>query len=183
MRRLLSTLQRLLISGITLGIMQVGYAQTSSTAMEKPLKPYQRYPGVSGSITSVGSDTLANLISLWSQEFKAIYPHLKIQIQASGSSTAPPALTEGTANIGPMSRELKNSEIAAFRRKYGYPPTMLLVAVDAIAIFVERRNPLIGLTLQQVDAIFSATRFCGAPSNIEHWRQLDIDYLLSLIHI
>lgn len=177
MRRLLSTLQRLLISGITLGIMQVGYAQTSSTAMEKPLKPYQRYPGVSGSITSVGSDTLANLISLWSQEFKAIYPHLKIQIQASGSSTAPPALTEGTANIGPMSRELKNSEIAAFRRKYGYPPTMLLVAVDAIAIFVERRNPLIGLTLQQVDAIFSATRFCGAPSNIEHWRQLDIDYL------
>ena len=139
--------------------------------------PYQRYPGVAGSITSVGSDTLANLVSLWSQEFKAMYPHVKIQIQASGSSTAPPALTEGTATIGPMSRALKTSEIAAFRRKYGYPPTMLLVAVDAIAIFVERRNPLKGLSLSQVDGIFSVTRFCGAPEEIVTWGQLGVDYL------
>lgn len=174
---LAKTIPFLFVIVITLSLFQTSYAQTGVKKNEIGLQPYQRYPGVSGSITSVGSDTLANLISLWSQEFKTIYPHVKIQIQASGSSTAPPALTEGTATIGPMSRALKNSEIAAFRRKYGYPPVMLLVAVDAIAIFVERRNPLQGLTLQQVDAIFSATRFCGASSAIEHWGQLGSGYL------
>ena len=87
-----------------------------------------------------------------------MYPQVKFQIQASGSSTAPPALTEGTATIGPMSREMKPSEIRDFVREHGYPPTVLKVAMDAIAIFVERRNPVEGLTLEQVDAIFSATR-------------------------
>ncbi len=136
---------------------------------------YERKPGVAGKITSVGSDTLANLMTLWSQEFKHLYPDVKFQIQASGSSTAPPALTEGTATIGPMSRELKPSEIQAFIRAHGYPPTAIQVALDAIAIFVERRNPLPGLTLSEVDAIFSATRFCGGEESISHWSQLGVD--------
>lgn len=118
---------------------------------EQATVEYQRYPGVDGSLTSVGSDTLANLLVLWSQQFKTYYPHVKIQIQASGSSTAPPALTEGTATIGPMSRGLKSSEVAAFQRRYGYEPTMLLVAVDAIAIFVRQsmsnRVPRLSLCL------------------------------------
>ena len=122
---------------------------------------YERQPGVAGKITSVGSDTLANLMTFWSQEFKALYPQVGFQIQASGSSTAPPALIEGTATIGPMSRELKPSEVRDFVRKHGYPPVVLKVAMDAIAIFVERRNPLEGLTLKQVDAIFSETQYCG----------------------
>ena len=136
---------------------------------------YERKPGVAGKITSVGSDTLANLMTLWSQEFKHLYPDVKFQIQASGSSTAPPALTEGTATIGPMSRELKPSEIQAFIRAHGYPPTVIPVALDAIAIFVERKNPLQGLTLSEVDAIFSATRFCGGEESISHWSQLGVD--------
>lgn len=135
---------------------------------------YERQAGVAGKITSVGSDTLANLMSFWSQEFKELYPQVKFQIQASGSSTAPPALTEGTATIGPMSRELKPSEIREFVRVHGYPPTVLRVALDAIAIFVERRNPLTGLTLQQVDSIFSSTRFCGGSEAITDWSQLGI---------
>ncbi|WP_100643818.1 PstS family phosphate ABC transporter substrate-binding protein [Alteromonas facilis] len=139
-------------------------------------KPYERFPGVDGSLTSVGSDTLANLISLWSQQFKTYYPHVKIQIQASGSSTAPPALTEGTATIGPMSRQLKTSESSAFQRRYGYEPTMLLVAVDAIALFVDRANPLNAMSLKQVDAIFSRTRFCGAPTSIHTWGELNVGY-------
>ena len=136
---------------------------------------YERQPGVAGNITSVGSDTLANLMTLWSQEFKTLYPDVTFQIQASGSSTAPPALTEGTATIGPMSRELKPSERRAFIQAHGYPPTVFKVAIDAIAIFVERRNPLTGLTLQQVDAIFSATRYCGGPERIARWAQLGIN--------
>ncbi|MEQ5806659.1 phosphate ABC transporter substrate-binding protein [Alteromonas sp. NFXS44] len=138
----------------------------------EPVPEYTRSPGVAGKITSVGSDTLANLMTLWSQEFMEMYPQVKFQIQASGSSTAPPALTEGTATIGPMSREMKPSEIRDFVREHGYPPTVLKVAMDAIAIFVERRNPVEGLTLEQVDAIFSETRYCGAGSPVTDWSEL-----------
>ncbi|GFD88471.1 phosphate-binding protein [Tenacibaculum sp. KUL152] len=140
---------------------------------------YERVPGVAGKISSVGSDTLANLMTFWSQEFKTLYPQVGFQIQASGSSTAPPALIEGTATIGPMSRELKPSEIRDFTRVHGYPPTVLKVAMDAIAIFVDRRNPLTGMTLEQVDAVFSETRYCGGSDKIERWSQLgvnDIEY-------
>ncbi|MBU3020993.1 PstS family phosphate ABC transporter substrate-binding protein [Aestuariibacter sp. A3R04] len=145
------------------------YAASSDDVPE-----YQRSPGVAGKITSVGSDTLANLMTLWSQEFREMYPQVKFQIQASGSSTAPPALTEGTATIGPMSREMKPSEVRDFVRAHGYPPTVLRVAMDAIAIFVERRNPVDGLTLKQIDAIFSSTRYCGSHTAVTHWSQLDL---------
>lgn len=136
---------------------------------------YERVPGVAGKISSVGSDTLANLMTFWSQEFKTLYPQVGFQIQASGSSTAPPALIEGTATIGPMSRELKPSEIRDFTRVHGYPPTVLKVAMDAIAIFVDRRNPLTGMTLEQVDAVFSETRYCGGSDKIERWSQLGVN--------
>lgn len=147
--------------------------EQSTTRYEVP--SYERVPGVAGKISSVGSDTLANLMTFWSQEFKTLYPQVGFQIQASGSSTAPPALLEGTATIGPMSRELKPSEIRDFVREHGYPPTVLKVAMDAIAIFVDRRNPLSGMSLDQVDAVFSETQFCGSNQKIERWQQLGLD--------
>jgi phosphate transport system substrate-binding protein len=133
---------------------------------------YKPVPGVDGEITSVGSDTLAGLMTFWAEGFKQYYPNVNIQIQASGSSTAPPALTEGTANIGPMSRPLKSSEISYFVKKYGYEPKVLKVAIDAIAVFVNKQNPLKRLTLAQVDALFSATRYCGGNSPLRRWEQL-----------
>lgn len=134
---------------------------------------YRPTAGVDGTIVSVGSDTLANLMTFWSEEFKQYYPNVVFQIQASGSSTAPPALTEGTASVGPMSRELKNSEIAYFSRRYGYEPLALKVGIDAIALFVDVNNPIQSVSLEQVDAMFSVTRFCGGARAITHWRQLD----------
>jgi phosphate transport system substrate-binding protein len=130
--------------------------------------------GVYGSISSVGSDTLATLISLWAERFKSVYPHVKFQIQASGSATAPQALTQGTATIGPMSRALTATEISRFTQKYGYAPTTLIVAVDAIAIYVEKNNPIDSLTLQQVDALFSVTRFCGSKEKLSTWADIGI---------
>jgi phosphate transport system substrate-binding protein len=130
--------------------------------------------GVYGSISSVGSDTLATLISLWSERFKTVYPHVKFQIQASGSATAAQALTQGTATIGPMSRAMTASEVSRFTQKYGYPPTTLIVAVDAIAIYVEKNNPMQSLTLEQVDALFSVTRFCGSANKIETWSDIGV---------
>ena len=155
-----------------MGFAATTLAAPSFAAVDSALPGYQKVSGVSGNLSSVGSDTLANLATLWAEEFKRAYPNVNIQIQAAGSSTAPPALTEGTANIGPMSREMKSKEIEAFEAKYGYKPTGIAVAIDALAVYVHKDNPIKGLTMSQVDAIFSATRKCGAPAEVTNWDQL-----------
>ncbi len=143
--------------------------------VDENLPVYQKTSGVSGNLSSVGSDTLANLMTLWAEQFKRTYPSVNLQIQAAGSSTAPPALTEGTSNIGPMSRLMKDREIEAFEKRYGYKPTPVAVAIDALAIFVHKDNPIEGLTLEQTDAIFSTTRTCSNLENIDNWGQLDLE--------
>ena len=117
-------------------------AQAFAT-VDSALPEYQKVSGISGNLSSVGSDTLANMMTLWAEEFKRVYPNVNIQIQAAGSSIAPPALTEGTAQIGPMSRKMKDGEIEAFEKRYGYKPTAIPVAVDALAVFVHKDNPVI----------------------------------------
>ncbi|HMB59847.1 MAG TPA: phosphate ABC transporter substrate-binding protein PstS family protein [Xanthomonadales bacterium] len=146
----------------------------AQTPVDENLKPYEKISGVSGNVSSIGSDTLANLMTLWAEEFKRLYPNVNVQIQAAGSSTAPPALTEGTSNLGPMSRLMKDNEIEAFEKRNGYKPTPVAVAIDALAIFVNKDNPIDGLTIQQVDAIFSSTRTCGGEADINTWGQLGL---------
>jgi phosphate transport system substrate-binding protein len=142
-------------------------------AAANPLLPvYTKAAGVSGNLTSAGSDTLANLMTFWAEAFRRLYPNVNIQIQAAGSSTAPPALAEGTANLGPMSRKMKDVELQAFEQKHGYKPTAVAVAIDALAIFVHKDNPIKGLTLAQLDAVFSATRLCGAKADAHRWQDL-----------
>ncbi|MGH8581844.1 MAG: PstS family phosphate ABC transporter substrate-binding protein [Gammaproteobacteria bacterium] len=153
-----------------LAAVQPVYAQSVDAA----LPDYSKASGVSGNLSSVGSDTLNNLITLWAEEFKRLYPNVNIQIQGMGSSTAPPALTEGTANLGPMSRLMKDIEIEAFEAKYGYKPTAVGVAIDALAVYVHKDNPLTTLSLPQVDAMFSATRKCGQGEDIKTWGQLGV---------
>ncbi len=151
-----------------------GGSALAATKLDPKLPAYQATSGVSGNLSSVGSDTLANLMTLWAEEFKRVYPNVNIQIQAAGSSTAPPALTEGTSNLGPMSRKMKSKELQKFEDKYGYKPTAIRVAIDALAVFVNKDNPLKGLTIPQVDAIFSSTRKCGYPEDITRWGQLGL---------
>ena len=138
-------------------------------AVDPALKDYEKASGVSGNLSSVGSDTLNNLMTLWAEDFKRFYPNVNIQIQGAGSSTAPPALTEGTANLGPMSRKMKDDEIESFDGKHGYKPTAVPVAIDALAVYVHKDNPVAGLSLAQVDAIFSVTRKCGHDKDIVTW--------------
>ncbi|CAM3887055.1 Phosphate-binding protein PstS precursor [Vibrio aerogenes CECT 7868] len=138
------------------------------------LPVYQKGESVSGNLLSVGSDTLAGVMSLWVEAFHNYYPNVNAQVQASGSSTAPPALIQGTAQFGPMSRPMRKSEIEAFEQAYGYKPTELRVAIDAIGLFVQKDNPVQGLNFEQIDAIFSATLRCGAVHKIESWSQLGI---------
>jgi len=142
---------------------------TAVHAANTDLPEYQVTSGVSGNVISIGSDTLINMMTLWAEDFKKHYPNINIQIQGAGSSTAPPALTEGTSNFGPMSREMKAEEIQAFEAKFGYKPTQVPVAIDVLAVYVNKDNPIKGLSLQQVDAIFSATRKCGAEKDMVRW--------------
>lgn len=152
-----------------------GVATAGAIAAVDPALPsYQKTSGVSGNLSSVGSDSLANLMTLWGEEFKRQYPNVNIQIQAAGSSTAPPALTEGTSNLGPMSRPMKDNELQAFEEKYGYKPTAVPVAIDALAVFVHKDNPIKSLDIKQVDAIFSSTRLCGGEKDIKTWGDLGL---------
>lgn len=140
--------------------------------VDAALPTYQKTSGVSGSFTSIGSDTLNNLMTLWAEEYKRTYPNVNIQIQGAGSSTAPPAIAEGTANFGPMSRPMNAKEIEAFEKKHGYKPTAVPVAIDALAVYVNKDNPIKGMSMAQVDAIFSPTRKCGAPADVTKWGQV-----------
>src|SRR4030065_2422127 len=152
-----------LIAGSAL-VAQSAVAQ--AVKVDPALPTYQKATGVSGNFTSVGSDTLNNLMTLWAETYKRNYPNVNIQIQGAGSSTAPPALIEGAANFGPMSRMMNAKEIEAFEKKYGYKPTPVPVAIDALAVYVNKDNPIPGLSLTQVDAIMSATRKCGGAAAI-----------------
>jgi phosphate transport system substrate-binding protein len=147
----------------------VSVTASAVQTVDAGLHDYQKASGIAGNLSSVGSDTLANLMTMWAEEFNREYPNVNVQIQAAGSSTAPPALTEGTSNLGPMSREMKDDELEAFEDKYGYKPTAVPVAIDALAVMVNKDNPIKGLTIPQVDAIFSTTLKCGHPKDIETW--------------
>jgi phosphate transport system substrate-binding protein len=136
------------------------------------LAEYKAVAGIHGKITSVGSDTLANLMTFWSEGFRKHYPNVSFDVSAQGSSTAPPALIDGTSDMGPMSREMKKEEIDKFEGKYGYKPSRIAVSVDALAVFVHKDNPVKELTLQQVDAIFSSTRKGGYNEDITKWGQV-----------
>jgi phosphate transport system substrate-binding protein len=154
-------------------IMPAACAEQSDGA-ETTLRPYQKVSGVSGTINSIGSDTLNNLITLWAEGFRKQYPNVKIQVEGKGSSTAPPALIENTAQLGPMSRTMKSSEIDAFETKFGYPPTAYPVAVDALALFVNKDNPIKGLTVAEADALFSKSRRQGHAVELSKWGQLGL---------
>jgi len=147
-------------------------AFAQAVKVDPALPSYEKASGVSGNFTSVGSDTLNNLMTLWAETYKRNYPNVNIQIQGAGSSTAPPALIEGAANFGPMSRLMNAKEIEAFEKKFGYKPTPVPAAIDALAVYVNKDNPIKGLSIPQVDAIFSATRKCGGAADITTWGQL-----------
>lgn len=161
-----------LLAATALVAMSASPALAENISVDSGLKGYAKTEGVSGNLNSIGSDTLNNLMTFWAEGFRKQYPNVNIQIEGKGSSTAPPALIEGTAQIGPMSREMKKSEIEAFEAKYGYKPLAIGVALDSLAVYVNKDNPLEQLSLTQVDAIFSKTRKSGATEEISTWGQV-----------
>lgn len=160
---------------LMISVLLISFTVVAHAAMEvdPALPTYKAVSGVSGNLKSIGSDTLNNLMTLWSEGFRASYPGVKISVEGKGSSTAPPALIEGTAQFGPMSRSMKSKEVDAFEKKFGYKPTVARVAVDSLAVFVNKDNPIKCLTLKQLDAIFSKTRK-GGEKEIKTWGDLGL---------
>lgn len=168
---MLTHLKKLAVAAAFAGATSIGFAQAAK--LDPALPDYQPVSGISGKLTSIGSDTLNNLMTYWAEDFQKLYPNVKIEVEGKGSSTAPPALIAGTAQLGPMSRKMKAEEVDAFEKKYGYKPRVVAVAIDALAVYVNKDNPIKSLTLQQVDSIFSSTRKRGGQ-NVTTWGQLGL---------
>jgi phosphate transport system substrate-binding protein len=162
-------------SAVALATSLVVTSHAATADMVDPALPeYKAESGVSGNLKSIGSDTLNNLMTLWAEGFNSFYPNVQIEIEGAGSGTAPPALIQGTAQFGPMSRPMKSAEIQEFENRYGFAPTAIRGAIDALAVYVHKDNPLECLSLQQVDAIFSKSRNGGYGENLTTWGQLGL---------
>jgi phosphate transport system substrate-binding protein len=151
-----------------------GSALAQAVQVDKNLSGYKKVAGISGTLNSIGSDTLNNLMTYWAEDFRKHYPNVNIQIEGKGSATAPPALISVTAQLGPMSRTMNDKEIEAFEKQYGYKPTRIGVALDSLAVYVNKDNPVKSLSMPQVDAIFSQTRKGGHKEDLRTWDQVGL---------
>ncbi len=145
----------------------------------KPVEPLPSNTTVTaqpltGTLSSTGSDTLHNMMMLWRREFVARHPQLNLQIQSSGSATAPVALVEGTANLGPMSRPMLMAEQARFRRRFGYEAYAVPVALDMLAIYVHQDNPLQAISMAELAAVYAQNRRCAGHPAVNHWGDLGL---------
>jgi phosphate transport system substrate-binding protein len=163
-----------LLAGASLVALAFAAPAARAQGVDPALPKYTAISGISGNVKSIGSDTLNNLMTLWAEGFNKMYPNVKIEIEGKGSSTAPPALVAGTAQFGPMSRPMKGAEVDAFEKKYGYKPMAIRSAIDALAVFVHKDNPIKCLSLQQIDAVFSKTRKGGADKDMATWSDLGV---------
>jgi phosphate transport system substrate-binding protein len=167
-------MKRVLMGSVLVLVAATALVRAQAVKVDPGLTPYQKVSGVSGSLNSVGSDTMNNMMTLWAETFRRSYPNVKVQVEGKGSSTAPAALIAGTAQFGPMSRAMRATEIDQFEQKYGYKPTQLRTSFDALAVYVHKDNPIKQLSLAQVEAIFAKSRRRGYKENITKWGQLGL---------
>ncbi len=168
------TLKKAVVTILAVCVTAATPVMARQDTVDRKLPIYQETSGVSGNLNSVGSDTLNNLMAFWAEAFQQKYPNVRIQIEGKGSSTAPPALIAGTAQLGPMSRKMKSSELDKFEKKYGFKPVAIGVALDSLAVYVNKDNPIDSMILPQVDAVFSKTRRSGYSTDITRWSDLGV---------
>ena len=137
--------------------------------LDPKIIPYQLAASMSGSLSVAGSETMKPLTEAWARDLRQLYPGLTVKVESGGSETGLAAVLEGKAQIAAMSRRITQQEIVEFKREFGYEPTEVPVAVDALAVFVHKDNPIEGLSLPQLDAMFSKERRRGLPYSIDTW--------------
>ena len=168
------TRKSFLVRTVFLTVALAAFAATAAVVVDAALPAYKKAGAAAGNLKSIGSDTMNNEMALWAEGFRGFHPEVKIEVEGKGSSTAPPALIAGTSHFGPMSRSMKGEEIDQFEKQFGYKPTQLRTSIDMLAVYVHKDNPLKGLTLQQVDAIFSKTLKGGYGKQIATWGDLGL---------
>ncbi len=132
-------------------------------------------PSIPGRVLLTGSISLSNLATFWAQSFHNANPNIAITIADPGSAAGIDALLNGTANAVLISTPLSQVQQANFIQRYGYPPTLIPVAKDGVAIYVNNNNPLKRISLQQLDAIYSNNRRCGAEYALRNWKTLGVN--------
>jgi phosphate transport system substrate-binding protein len=167
-------MKRTLVSVTTLAVATTLTLSAQVAKVDPAIGGYQKASGVSGNLSSIGSDSMNNLMTLWAETFRKVYPNVKVQVEGKGSSTAPPALIAGTAQFGPMSRQMRSTEIDQFEQRYGHKPTEIRTSFDALAVYVHKDNPIKELSLAQVEAIFGKSRKRGFKQNVTTWGQLGL---------
>ncbi len=164
---------RLILLGLSLALTTV-LSQAQSIKVDGNLPSYKPTTGVSGQVNVVGSDTLSPIVNLWFSGFQKLHPNVTVKSTAEGSTAGVLALLEGESLVASMSREMSKSEMVAFQGKFGYPPTRLVIGLDALVVFVHSTNPIPSLSLEQLDAIYSTTRKQGGKDPITSWGALGL---------
>ncbi|REJ68916.1 MAG: hypothetical protein DWQ28_04975 [Proteobacteria bacterium] len=124
----------------------------------------------------VGSDTLSGLMTAWTQAFFAQNSGISVEVQAVGSAAAPPALQQGTANIGTMSRAMNSDELSAFMAETGRKPTEIVLAEDAVVFIAHPSNPVEYLTENTIARIFGMPGTCGTSGRIMSWEKVSASH-------
>ncbi|ULA63049.1 MAG: Phosphate ABC transporter, periplasmic phosphate-binding protein PstS [Nitrospira sp.] len=170
------------------------YAEVSgpmaAAAVDSALAHYNPQTHIAGTFKIQGSETMYPLMSRLTMEFQRRQPKVAIDVKGGGSTKAvaeflqPPLSKTGKVmwqedravnfKMIATSRELFDAEVKEFVAQHGYEPTAVPVAVDAVALYVHKDNPVAGLTLDQVDAMFSTTRNRGQKAAITQWGQLGL---------
>ncbi|MBL8848921.1 MAG: substrate-binding domain-containing protein [Planctomycetaceae bacterium] len=142
---------------------------SAQSALDPSLPPYRAEEQLSGKLTLSGSYTISQVASVWAESFRQFHPDVQIDVQVKGAVESVNAVTSGDAQIGLLSRSILQSEAAAFQQKHGHPPVLLTPMFESIAIFVNKDNPVKGLTIKDLDAIFSFTLKRGAAKPAATW--------------
>lgn len=158
--------------GLTTPLSATDYSDDPDFKVPENLPRYAGAHAVTGSIRFSGSSTVSVLLMTWLRAYEDLQPDVKIEISGGSSSAAMPALLDGSADVGMLSRKLLPEEVERFRSRFGHEPTEIRAGTDAIAIFVNRRNPLPSLTIDQVERIFGRDPEGALP--IEEWGELGL---------
>lgn len=147
--------------------------EKSAIELTAGLTQYENPPKVAGKLTSMGSGLATILLQRWASEFAQLHPEAEVDIQAGGSVGGLEQLLQGRVDLVPLARTLPAADIARFKAKFGYAPAQMVVAQDAVGVYVNKNNPIQGLSLAQLDAIFSreSKRGGGRP---EFWGELGV---------
>ncbi len=142
--------------------------------LDPNLPIYRPIEVLKGQLKLGGSNTLSHVAAVWIASFEQFYPDAKITVEVNGSRAAVADVKAGSTDIGLLSRRVREDEINTFHKSFGYPPTVLTPCLERTAIYVHKDNPIKGLTLAQLDAIFSSECRRGAEQPCRTWKQLGL---------